>query len=59
MSEKDKAVVASMVRAGMSLEVLKKSFPQFIEKDVEQIFLEEKENDSDYSEEIRLSCNCS
>lgn len=59
MSEKDKAVVASMVRAGMSLEVLKKSFPQFDEKDVEQIFLEEKENDSDYSEEIRLSCNCS
>lgn len=59
MSEKDKAVVASMVRAGMSLEVLKKSFPQFNEKDVEQIFLEEKENDSDYTEEIRLSCNCS
>lgn len=60
MSEKDKAVVASMVRAGMSLEVLKKSFPQFDEKDVEQIYLEEKEaTDNDYSEKISLSCNCS
>ena len=37
LSEKDKAAVASMVRTGMSLDTLKRSFPQFDKTDVESI----------------------
>ena len=42
LSEKDKAVVASMVRTGMGLDTLKRSFPQFDACDVESIYVEEK-----------------
>lgn len=39
LSEKDKAaVVAPMVRTGMGLDTLKKSFPQFNKADVESVF---------------------
>lgn len=60
MTEKDKSVVASMVRTGMSVEVLKKSFPQFDADEVEKIYNDEKSLENDDSpNEIRLSCNCS
>ena len=39
---KDEAVVASMVRTGMSLDTLKRSFPQFDGADVEKGYMEEK-----------------
>ena len=39
ISEKDKAaVVAPMVRTGMGLDTLNKSFPQFNKADVESVF---------------------
>jgi len=60
LCEKDKAVVASMVRTGMSLDVLKKSFPQFSSEDVEKIFNEENGISEEVSvEDITISCNCS
>jgi len=60
LSERDKAVVAEMCRTGMDLEVLKRSFPQFDSNDVEKIYGEQHESDSEsYDEEIRISCNCS
>lgn len=60
LSEKDKAVVASMVRTGMSLDTLKKSFPQFDKADVESVYMEEKKMSADeLAEEIKISCNCS
>ena len=60
LSEKDKAVVASMVRTGMSLDTLKRSFPQFDKTDVENVYAEEKKMSADeLAEEIKISCNCS
>lgn len=59
ISEKDRAVVASMVRTGMALDVLKKSFPKIDEKIVEEIYNEENEQMSGESEEITISMNCS
>lgn len=60
MSEKDKAVIASMVRTGMSLDTLKTSFKQFDEADVERIYDEEKKmSENEPEEEITISCNCS
>lgn len=60
LSEKDKAVVASMVRTGMSLDTLKRSFPQFDACDVESIYVEEKKMSAgELAEEIKISCNCS
>ena len=60
LSEKDKAVVASMVRTGMSLDTLKKSFPQFDKADEENVYAEEKKMRVDeLAEEIKISCNCS
>ncbi len=60
LSEKDKAVVASMVRTGMSLDTLKRSFPQFDKADVESVYMEEKKMNADeLAEEIKISCNCS
>lgn len=60
LSEKDKAVVASMVRTGMSLDTLKRSFPQFDKTDVESVYAEEKKMSADeLAEEIYISCNCS
>ena len=60
LSEKDRAVVASMVRTGMTLEVLKRSFPQFDAADVESVYKEETNaNVDDLSEDIKISCNCS
>ena len=60
ISEKDKAVVASMVRTGMSLDTLKRSFPQFEAKDIETIYADEKKMTADeLAEEIKISCNCS
>ncbi|MCQ2080931.1 MAG: hypothetical protein MJZ11_04685 [Lachnospiraceae bacterium] len=60
ISEKDKAVVASMVRTGMSLDTLKRSFSQFDAKDIEDIYTEETSLKTDESlEDIKISCNCS
>ena len=60
LSEKDKAVVVSMVRTGMSLDTLKRSFPQFDKADVEIVYAEEKKMSADeLAEEIKISCNCS
>lgn len=60
LSEKDKAVVASMVRTGMSLDTLKRIFPQFDACDVESVYAEEKKMSADeLPEEIKISCNCS
>ena len=60
LSEKDKAVVASMVRTGMSLDTLKRSLPQFDKTDVESVYAEEKKMSADeLAEEIKISCNCS
>lgn len=60
LSEKDRSVVASMVRTGMSLDVLKKSFPQFEATDIESIYKEENNvNVDDLTEDITISCNCS
>lgn len=60
ISEKDKAVVASMVRTGMSLDTLKRSFPKFDEKDIESIYAEEKDmTTADLASDITISCNCS
>lgn len=62
LSEKDKAVVASMVRTGMSLEVLKMSFPKFDAADIEAVYKEEKrmeELDAQTPVNVSISCNCS
>ena len=60
LSEKDKSVVASMVRTGMSLDTLKKSFPKFDSADVEEIYISETESQSgEVADEIIISCNCS
>lgn len=59
LSEKDKSVVAQMCRTGMALEVLKKSFPQFDAADVEEVFNEEKMENSEEDFKVNISCNCS
>lgn len=59
LSERDKAVVAQMCRTGMALDVLIESFPQFDKSDVEAVFNEEKESESDDFGELRISINCS
>lgn len=60
ISDKDKAVIASMVRTGMSLDTLKISFPQFDAKDIENIYADEKETTVDVlADEIKISYNCS
>ena len=38
LSEKDRAVIGSYVGAGMNLEVLLKSFPQFQSADVKSVY---------------------
>ena len=43
----------------MSLDTLKKSFPQFDKADVENVYAEEKKMRVDeLAEEIKISCNC-
>lgn len=63
ISDKDRAVILEMCRTGMSLEVLKKCFPQFDPGDVEKLYNEnqkrEQQKQSDGGEGISLSCNCS
>lgn len=60
LSEKDKAVVASMVRTGMDLETLKSIFPKFDKRDIEEVYKEGK-NKKEEGEELHggISCNCS
>ena len=60
LSDKDRAVVIEMCRTGMSLEVLKKSFPQFDSKDIEQQYYEQQTIAQKKTEdEVTISCNCS
>lgn len=58
ISDKDRAVVLEMCRTGMSLEVLKKCFPQFDGNDIEMLYNENKSN-IQVTEGISISCNCS
>lgn len=58
LSEKDRAVICSMIRTGMSLDTLKACFPQFDAGDVETLYREEKK--MDYAvEKVTISRNCS
>lgn len=61
LTEKDRAVVFEMCKAGMSRDVLKKSFPQFDAKDIEEVYSDfiRREEDKQEAEGISLSCNCS
>ncbi len=60
LSDKDRAVVASMVRTGMSLETLKLSFPGFETVDLVNVYEEEHSRISEETvDEIEISCNCS
>lgn len=59
LSEKDRAVVYSMCRTGMSIDTLKLSFPQFNNEDIESIYDEYNNEATVISEDINISCNCS
>lgn len=65
ISDKDRAVVLEMCRTGMSLEVLKKCFPQFDGNDLETLYNEQKTNEQRKQvdglsiEGVSISCNCS
>jgi len=59
LSERDKSIVYSMCMTGMSLDILKKSFPQFDGEDVEAVYKEYIDKDSCVTESIVISCNCS
>ena len=60
ISDKDRAVVASMARMGMNLDTLKKSFPKFDANDIKKIYNDEVASLSNETfEEINISCNCS
>lgn len=60
LSDKDRAVVIEMCRTGMSLDVLKRSFPQFDPKDIEEQYYEtQKRAENKAAEEVIISCNCS
>lgn len=59
LSEKDKSIVSEMCRTGMSLDVLKKSFPQFSSEDVEAVFVEQSGNQGYEDIDITISLNCS
>ena len=59
LSERDRAVVAEMCRTGMTLDVLKRSFPQFDPVDVETIYHELNNDQAEDSFNVKISCNCS
>jgi len=59
LSDRDKAVVYSMCQAGMTLNSLVKSFPQFDSIDIETVYNEYKNTETVESEGISISCNCS
>lgn len=61
LTEKDRAVVFEMCKAGMNLEVLKKSFPQFDSNDIEGVYNDytRREEDKQEAEDVNISCNCS
>ena len=59
LSEKDRAVVGSYVGAGMNLEVLLKSFPQFQSADVKSVYEEYTRPVMSYTEPVQVSMNCS
>jgi len=59
LSERDRAVVAEMCRTGMSLDVLKRSFPQFDSSAIEVVYHEQNRDKSDDAFDIGISCNCS
>lgn len=59
LSERDKSVVYSMCQAGMALDTLFISFPQFEKADVEAVYNDYmKDTRCDY-EEVTISRNCS
>lgn len=59
LSEKDRAVVGSYVGAGMNLEVLLKSFPQFQSSDVKSVYEEYTRPAMNYADPMQVSMNCS
>lgn len=59
LSERDRAVVFSMCRTGMSLDTLKRSFPQFSKVDVEAIYDEYSKEFYIEKPTVSLSMNCS
>ena len=60
ISERDKSVVYSMCMAGMSIDTLIKSFPQFNVEDIKQVYSDYlKDQGKDVPEEISISINCS
>lgn len=59
LSEKDRAVVGSYVGAGMNLEVLLKSFPQFQSADVKSVYEEYTRPSMNYADPMKVSMNCS
>ena len=59
LSEKDRAVIGSYVGAGMNLEVLLKSFPQFQSADVKSVYEEYTRPVINYTDSVQVSMNCS
>lgn len=59
MREKDKAVVDAYARAGMSLDTLIRSFPQFNREEISQVFREYEESIGIRKPESGVSINCS
>ena len=55
LSEKDRAVVGSYVGAGMNLEVLLKSFPQFQSADVKSVYEEYTRPVINYTDSAQVS----
>ena len=58
ISERDKSVVITYVRTGMSLETLIRSFPQFDADEITKLYQEEREIDGAVTN-TGLSINCS
>lgn len=59
LSERDKSVIYSMCQTGMSLDVLRISFPQFDYEDIKAVYEDYKRDNSYEPEEITISYNCS
>ena len=61
LSEKDKSVIDSYARSGMSLETLYLSFPKFDKEDVKAVYdaykSEKVADDNNYSGGISINCS--
>ncbi|MBR6328150.1 MAG: hypothetical protein IKR68_00715 [Lachnospiraceae bacterium] len=59
MSDKDKAVVDAYARVGMSLSTLIRSFPQFSQKEVTDVYEDYLRSVGKYEGPVSVSVNCS